>query len=78
MNAPSSGPADRPWGIAVHMPSGDPMSAPHLLGEDWASARWYATQADRDLAFVDMQDHPPWYRRGDSPSVHLEKINPPD
>jgi len=54
------------------------MSAPHLLGEDWASARWYATQADRDLAFVDMQDHPPWYRRGDSPSVHLEKINPPD
>lgn len=69
-------PRGRPWGIAVHMPLGDPMSAPHLLGDGWQSHRWYASEADRDTALADMQDQPPWYRRGDAPSVRLERINP--
>ncbi len=76
MKSSTSSPIDRPWGIAVHMPTGDPMAAAHLLGEEWASHRWYATQADRDRALVDMQAQPPWYRRGDTPSVRLEKIDP--
>lgn len=76
MSRPESAPASRPWGIAVHMPDDDPMSAPHLLGDEWSGQRWYATEAERDAALVDMQDQPPWYRRGDTPSVRLEKIDP--
>ena len=69
--------ADAPrWGISVHLPQDDPMSAPHLLGDDWQGIRWYASAADRDVAFLQMKKQPPWYRRGDSPSVRLEKIDP--
>ena len=76
MSSLDSESASRPWGIAVHMPANDPMCAPHLLGDDWAAQRWYATEAERNAALVSMQDHPPWYRRGDAPSVRLEKIDP--
>jgi len=64
------------WGIAVQMPKDDPMSAPHLLGDDWKGVRWYDSEADRDAAMARMADQPPWYRRGDTPSVRLEKIDP--
>lgn len=73
-NDPASG--ERPWGIAVSMPSGDPMAAPHLLGDDWSGTRWYASEPERDAAYEQMLAHPPWYRRGDAPSVRLEKIDP--
>ncbi|MBX2885949.1 MAG: hypothetical protein KTR32_38685 [Granulosicoccus sp.] len=62
------------FGIRVAMPPNDPLSAPHLLGESWHSERWYDTEAERDRAFQKMEKQPPYYRRGDSPSVTLEKI----
>lgn len=62
------------FGIRVTIPANDPMSAPHLLGEHWESVRWYDTEAARDHAFAEMQRQPGYYRRGDSPSVILEKI----
>jgi len=68
--------AKQSFGISVKMPEDDPMSAPHLLGEDWASARWFDTAEERDAAFVEMQNHPRYYRRGDLPSIVLEKIDP--
>lgn len=52
------------------------MSAPHLLGADWQSVRWYRSAAERDQAYAGMVRQPPWYRRGDTPSVRLEKIDP--
>jgi len=62
------------FGIRVTMPSDDTMSAPHLLGDNWSSVRWFDTEQTRDHALAEMQDQPPYYRRGDSPSVTLEKI----
>jgi len=64
------------YGISVKMPEDDPMSAPHLLGEDWVSSRWFDTAEERDAALVEMQNHPRYYRRGDLPSIVLEKIDP--
>lgn len=62
------------FGIRVTMPNDDPLAAAHLLGESWSSERWYATAEERDRAYADMDTQPPYYRRGDSPSVVLEKI----
>jgi len=64
----------QPFGIRVRMPENDPFCAPHLLGEAWSSERWYVTEAERDSAYIKMQQQPPYYRRGDAPSVLLEKI----
>lgn len=67
---------EKSYGISVTLPADDPMSAPHLLGDEWEGTRWYATAEERDQAFVNMQNHPRYYRRGDSPSIVLEKIDP--
>ncbi len=68
--------AEKLYGISVKMPENDPMSAPHLLGDNWSGTRWYASAEERDAALVDMENHPRYYRRGDSPSICLEKIDP--
>lgn len=68
--------ATKSFGISVSMPDNDPMSAPHLLGDDWAGTRWYDTAEERDTAFDAMQNHPRYYRKGDTPSIVLEKIDP--
>lgn len=52
------------------------MSAPHLLGDDWTGTRWFSTAEERDAVLVSMQNHPRYYRRGDTPSIVLEKIDP--
>lgn len=62
------------YGIRITLPPGDPMSAPHLLGEGWESFRWYSTAAKRDAAFEAMQRQLPMYRRGDVISQRLEKV----
>jgi len=67
--------AKKPFGISVTMPENDPMSAPHLLGDDWSGTRWYSTMEERDSAYEAMQNHPKYYRRGDAPSIQLEKID---
>jgi len=66
----------RPYGIAVTLPAGDPMSAPHLLGADWCQWRWYETAEARDRALLEMSDHPRYYRKGDKPSVVFTKVDP--
>lgn len=62
------------YGIRITLPSGDTMSAPHLLGDDWESFRWYDTPAERDAALADMQRQLPNYRQGDRISQTLEKV----
>lgn len=68
--------ADKLFGIRVELPENDPMSAPHLLGDDWTSARWFETAKARDKAMSAMQLQPAYYRKGDKPSVRLIKVNP--
>jgi len=68
--------APQGYGIRVKMPDNDPMSAPHLLGENWTSSRWFDSAEERDAALIEMQNHPRYYRDGDLPSIVLEKIDP--
>ena len=68
--------AEKNFGISVKLPDNDPMAAPHLLGDDWTGTRWYESAQERDAAFDEMQNHPRYYRRGDSPSIVLEKLDP--
>lgn len=65
------------YGIRVTIPGGDSMSAPHLLGDNWNSTRWFDSEGERDEALADMQRQPPYYRLGDSPTVELEKVEQP-
>lgn len=62
------------YGIRCSLPPDDPMSAPHLLGPDWESFRWYDTEQERDAA-IDAFSHEHIYsRRGDKPSVIYTKV----
>ncbi len=60
------------------MPENDPMSAPHLLGDSWANERWFDSEAERDRAVEGILRQPPYYRKGDSPSIIVEKIERPN
>jgi hypothetical protein len=62
------------YGIRITLPEGDPMRAPHLLGDGWEQYRWYESAEDRDRAFEEMQNPPPYYRQGDVISQVLEKV----
>jgi len=69
-------PAQQQFGIAVQLPSNDPLSAPHLLGESWTGTRWYDSREQRDTAYEKMLEQPAYYRKGDVPSIVLAKIDP--
>ena len=64
------------YGIRITLPSGDVMSAPHLLGPDFEAFRWYRSREARDEAFEAMRRHPDYYRSGDVPTQVLSKIDP--
>ena len=62
------------YGIEVRLPPGDPMRSAHLLGDEWVGRRWYDSVSERDRAYDQMRQQPAWYRRGDSPTQMLSKI----
>lgn len=62
------------FGIRGRLPPGDPMRAPHLLGDQWEWTRWFPSEADRDAALTEMAGQFTYYRRGDRPSLVLSKI----
>ena len=62
------------FGIRGRLPPGDPMRAPHLLGDDWEWTRWYASERERDEEYVQLNAPFVYYRRGDRPSLLLTKI----
>lgn len=64
--------AERRYGIRVSLPKSDTFS--RLLGEDWATFHWYASEAERDRAFEKMAARHGYYRRTDTPTQVLEKI----
>lgn len=63
------------FGVRVSMPENDPFSAPHLLGDSWSNERWFETEQERDQALLSMETQPAYYRKGDLPSVILEKVS---
>lgn len=62
------------YGIRITLPSDDTMRAAHLLGDDWESHRWFDTADERDHIFERMQRQPGYYRKGDSPTQLLSKV----
>lgn len=66
--------SSRRHGIVVTLPPNDPMAAPHLLGDDWSSTRWYDSAEARDAALIEMRRHPRYYRVGDAPSIELTPV----
>ena len=63
---------DQVYGIRMELSSVDPLAA--VLGEDWETVRWYASEAERDRAFDDVRKQHVWSRSGDRPTMHYEKI----
>lgn len=62
------------YGIKITLPPGDTMAASHLLGENWEYHRWFDTEADRDHAYQEMLQRPPYYRRDEDPTQILTKV----
>jgi len=62
----------QPYGIRVSLPPGDPFA--RLVGADWHKLHWFASERERDAVLADMASRHPYSRRGDDPSVLLEKI----
>ena len=73
-NLKAAPPEARPFGIQVRLKPGDPFAK--LVGPDWRNAHWFASAAERDAVLADMQGQHPYSRRGDEPSIVLEKIEP--
>ncbi|MGH8283506.1 MAG: hypothetical protein ACRESE_06625 [Gammaproteobacteria bacterium] len=63
------------YGIRCTLSPDDPMSAPHLLGSDWESYRWFDTEQERDTDYEDYSREHLYSRRGDKPSVIYTKVN---
>ena len=66
----------KPYGVKVQLPENDPFNMPHLLGEDWAGTRWYATAEERDVAMAGIINQPGYYRKGDKPSILVTAVDP--
>lgn len=70
---PSTACRERPFGIRVTLPAHDTMRK--ILGDDWERLHWYPTESERDRAFDAMAERHGYYRRTDTPTQVLEKIN---
>ena len=70
---PESAGRQRRWGIRVSLPPDDTLR--RLLGDDWEQFHWYATEAERDSAYVAMAKRHGYYRSSDTPTQILEKVS---
>ncbi|HXH04175.1 MAG TPA: hypothetical protein VNN09_12785 [Candidatus Competibacteraceae bacterium] len=66
------------YGVRMTLPEGDPMRAPHLLGPNWESVRWFASEAEREAFIRAMTGKFDYYRIGDKPSLVVERIEQPE
>lgn len=62
------------YGIRITLRQNDPMRAPHLLGENWESFRWYDSADERDRAMAEMQRHLPYYLDDEQTSQILKSV----
>ena len=63
---------DRKFGIRVTLPESDTFS--RMLGSDWENIHWYPSREARDRAFDNMARRHGYYRKTDTPTQKLEKI----
>lgn len=66
---------ERVFGIKMRLDREDPLRA--VLGEDWETVRWYATESERDKALIDMRQVHVYSRGGDQPTLDYEKVTGP-
>ena len=64
---------ERVHGIRMSLPEHDTFRL--VLGNDWATHRWYATERERDAAFVELQTEHAYSRLGDTPTLVYEKVS---
>ncbi|MGI9335272.1 MAG: hypothetical protein ACR2RL_19165 [Gammaproteobacteria bacterium] len=62
------------YGIRITLPREDSMRAAHLLGEDWEGHRWFDSAQERDRILERMERQPGYYRKGDTPTQLLSKV----
>ncbi len=67
--------ASKPFGIRVGLPDGDSFT--RVLGPRWERYHWYASAAERDRALQDMASEHLYSRRGDRPTLRLERVERP-
>lgn len=65
----------RAWGIRLSLPESHPMG--DLFGKDWHEYQWFASEAARDAKLEQLQRQFVYYRKGDRPSLVLERVNRP-
>lgn len=63
---------DRNFGIKVSLPTNDTFS--RVLGDSWEKLHWYRSETERDAAFDNMAARHGYYRKTDSPTQVLEKV----
>lgn len=60
------------YGILIELPDGDPFA--NLVGDDWQTEHWFATEAARDQALADMAQEHVYSRKGDKPALIFKAI----
>lgn len=65
-------PVEKPFGIRIRLRPRDPFR--HLIGSDWQSLHWFATERERDDAFTEMTGRHRYSRSGDAPVEIYEKV----
>ena len=63
---------ERVFGVRMTLPEDDSFRL--VLGEDWTSYRWYASEAERDAALAGMRREHEYSRIGDMPTLNYEKV----
>lgn len=63
---------ERKFGIRVTLPKTDTFN--EILGNSWENQHWFRTEAERDSAFAKMSERHGYYRKTDTPTQVLEKI----
>lgn len=61
------------FGLRLTLPPGDTFG--EILGNSWQKDRWFNSERERDQAISELRRQHPYYRLGDSPTLHIEKIN---
>jgi hypothetical protein len=71
MNSPDKNPMQ--YGIRVSVSATDPFAT--LVGADWHTTHWYASETERDLALRDMQRVHEYSRSVDKPTLQYDVLN---
>ncbi|MBT8137636.1 MAG: hypothetical protein KJO54_11530 [Gammaproteobacteria bacterium] len=64
--------SERVYGVRMTLPPDDPMR--RVLGDEWASFRWFASIDERDNALIRMRREHEYSRLGDTPTLVYEKV----